>query len=312
MKAIMYHYIRPQDAEQPHLFYLHTDDFQRQLDHFEQEYGFISHEQWQTALTATEGKLPEGVVLTFDDGLIDHYHHVRPILAERGLWGIFYISSATLQAQQLLSVHRVHYLLGRFGGIRVLNVLEKLLDDRLFIEGFYEQLTAAPYAMQSMDEYSLRVKKIVNYALKPECKDSVLGELFVQLAGDESVVAQQFYMSAAQIREMADEGFTFGAHGHSHNLLTKFSADTLRAEVTGSVQALNGVLAQPSDTFCYPYGGPDAWNGQVLEELQQQQIRYGFCVEPADISAADLQQRPLCLPRYDCNTFPYGKARIAG
>jgi len=311
MKAIMYHYIRPQDAAQPHLFYLHADDFQRQLDHFEQQYSFVSQQQWQAALATPHEALSSGVVLTFDDGLIDHYRYVRPILAERGLWGIFYVSSATLQAQQLLSVHRVHYLLGRFGGTRVLNVLEQLLDDNLFIDGFYEQLKVAPYAMQSMDEHSLRVKKIVNYALKPECKGPLLGELFRQLAGDESAVAQQFYMNSAQIREMAAEGFTFGAHGHSHNLLSKFSGDSLSSEVSGSVQALNRVLAQPSDTFCYPYGGPDSWNDQVLSELQQQQIRYGFCVEPADISAADLQQRPLCLPRYDCNAFPHGKARIA-
>lgn len=310
MKAVMYHYVRPTDSAQPHLFYLHTDDFQRQLDHFEQQYGFVSQAQWQAALAAPLEALPSGVVLTFDDGLIDHYRYVRPILAERDLWGIFYVSSATLQAQQLLSVHRVHYLLGRFGGTRVLNVLEQLLDDRLFIDGFYEQLKAAPYAMQSMDEHSLRVKKIVNYALKPECKDPLLGELFRQLAGDESALAQQLYMSPAQIREMADDGFAFGAHGESHNLLTKFNGEALSREVVGAVDALNEHLAQPSDTFCYPYGGPDSYNNQVLAELQKRSIRYGFCVESADISVADLRERPLCLPRYDCNEFPYGKARI--
>lgn len=316
MKAIMYHYVRPQEVELPYLFYLHSDDFRRQLDHFGQEYGFVSKAQWLAALASAEGEpleaiLPEGVLLTFDDGLIDHYRYVRPILAERGLWGIFYVSSATLQAQQLLNVHRVHYLLGRFSGTRVLNVLERLLDDSLFIDGFYDQLKAAPYAMQSMDEHSLRVKKIVNYALRPECKDALLAQLFLQLVGDEGVVAKQFYMNSAQIREMEDSGFTFGAHGESHNLLTMFSGAALSAEVTGSVQAMDAVLAQPSETFCYPYGGPDSWNDKVLEELKQQGVSYGFCVESADITVGDLQQRPLWLPRYDCNEFPHGKARIA-
>ncbi len=309
-KSVMYHYVRPTNPAQPHLFHLNLDDFRRQLDYFEQTFGIVSQAQWQAALADPQA-LPEGVILTFDDGLIDCYQHVWPELSARGLWGIFYVSSATLQAQMLLSVHRVHYLLGRFGGTRVLNVLERLLDDSLFIDGFYEQLKAAPYAMQSMDEHSLRVKKIVNYALKPECKDAVLGQLFHQLAGDESAMAPQFYMSRAQIREMADDGFTFGAHGKSHNLLTKFSGADLTREVTGSIQMLNGVLAQPSNTFCYPYGGPDSWNDQVLAELQQQTIRYGFCVESAYITAADLQQRSLWLPRYDCNEFPHGKARIA-
>ena len=309
-KSIMYHYVRPTDTTQPHLFYLNFDDFRRQLDYFEKQSSIISQAQWQAALNEP-AELPDGVVLTFDDGLIDHYDHVWPELSARGHWGIFYVSSATLHAQNLLSVHRVHYLLGRFGGTRVLAVLETLLDDSLFIDGFYDQLKAVPYAMQSMDEHSLRVKKIVNYALKPECKDAVLRRLFQNLVGNESAVAQQFYMSPEQIREMADSGFTFGAHGKSHNLLTKFSSTELTCEVTGSIQALNDVLTQPSDTFCYPYGGPDSWNDQVLTELEQQAIQYGFCVESADISVADLQQRPLWLPRYDCNEFPHGKARIA-
>lgn len=307
-KSVMYHYVRPTDPNQPHLFYLNFDDFRRQLDYFEQQFGIMSRAQWQAALN-TPKELSDGVILTFDDGLIDHYQYVWPELHARGHWGIFYVSSATLHAQQLLSVHRVHYLLGRFGGTRVLNVLELLLDDSLFIEGFYEQLKAAPYAMQSMDEHSLRVKKIVNYALKPESKDAVLGKLLRKLKVDESAVAQQFYMSSEQIREMEDDGFTFGAHGKSHNLLTKFIGTELTREVTGSVQELDTVLSQPSNTFCYPYGGPDSWNDQVLEKLEQLSIEYGFCVEPADITPADIQQRPLWLPRYDCNEFPYGKAR---
>lgn len=305
----MYHYVRPFDLDQPHLFYLNLDDFEQQLEYFEQSIGIITRSQWYSALN-DQTELPSGVVLTFDDGLIDHYRYVYPLLKARNLWGIFYISSSALQAQQLLNVHRVHYLIGRFGGTRVLKVLDSLLSNDLFILGFYEQLEAAPYSKQTMDNDSLRVKKIVNYSLKPESKDLVLSQLFHKLAGDESIVSQQFYMNAEQITEMANDGFTFGAHGASHNLLTKFKGDTLSHEVTGSVKALNNCLPEQSDTFCYPYGGPDSWNQQVLKELQEQNIRYGFCVESTDITVADIQQRPLLLPRYDCNEFPFGQARI--
>lgn len=308
IKSVMYHYVRPFDLDQPHLFYLNLEDFEQQLEYFEQSIGIITRSQWYSALN-DQTELPSGVVLTFDDGLMDHYRYVYPLLKARNLWGIFYISSTTLQAQQLLNVHRVHYLLGRFGGTRVLKVLDSLLSNDLFIPGFYDQLEAAPYSKQTMDNDSLRVKKIVNYALKPESKDLLLSQLFNKLAGDESIVSQQFYMNAEQIAEMADDGFTFGAHGASHNLLTKFKGDTLSNEVTGSVTALNNCLPKRSDTFCYPYGGPDSWNQQVLKELQEQNIRYGFCVESKDITVADIQQRPLLLPRYDCNEFPFGQAR---
>lgn len=309
-KSIMYHYVRPTDDEQPHLFYLNLEDFERQLDYFEQHFGFVSQAQWFGALENSQ-QIPDGVILTFDDGLIDHYRYVYPLLKARGLWGVFYVSSATLQAAQLLSVHRVHYLLGRFGGTKVMDALEALVDESMFIEGFYDQLKAVPYAMQSMDEHSLRVKKMVNYAFRPELKDQVLGKLFQELVGDEAAIAKDFYMSREQIQEMSRDGFLFGAHGESHNLLTKFTSKVLTREVAGSVQAVNAVLDIPSNTFCYPYGGPDSWNDQVLGELDANCIQFGFCVEPQDITYRDLEQRRLCLPRYDCNQFPHGKARLA-
>jgi peptidoglycan/xylan/chitin deacetylase (PgdA/CDA1 family) len=307
----MYHYVRPTDQTQPHLFYLNLDDFRRQLDFFERTFGIVSKAQWQSAISNPQ-TLPNGIILTFDDGLMDHYEYVRPELKSRGLWGIFYTSSDTLRTQKMLNVHRVHYLLGRFGGPVVLSSLEAVLDDSLFIDGFLENLSSKPYAMQSIDECSLRVKTVVNYALKPGCKDDVLSRLFSVLVGDESVAAQSLYMNKAQICEMAEDGFTFGAHGASHNLLTKFSKPQLHNEVTESCQTLNKLLGQPAETFCYPYGGPDSWNDIVLEMLRKQNVKYSFCVEPTDITSSDLQQRPLSLPRYDCNEFPFGKSRNTG
>jgi peptidoglycan/xylan/chitin deacetylase (PgdA/CDA1 family) len=304
----MYHYVRPTDQQQPHLFYLNVDDFVKQLDFFEKNYGFVTREQWQT-FTENPNQLPQGVVLTFDDGLIDHYRYVYPILKARGIWGIFYISSSTLKADVLLSVHRVHYLLGRFGGEGVLAALNSVVNESMFIDGFYEQLKAVPYTMQSMDGDSVQVKKIVNYALKPEVKDTVLGRVFEILGLSEAAIAHDFYMKPEHIREMAMAGFSFGAHGSSHNLLTKFSGEELEAEVAGSVQLMNQVLPVISDTFCYPFGGVDSWNSEVLDSLQNQKIRYGFVVQSGDISSYDMANRPLCLPRYDCNEFPFGQAR---
>ena len=42
MKAIMYHYVRPQTEYQPDYYYLDVDDFRSQLDYFEEEFGFVS------------------------------------------------------------------------------------------------------------------------------------------------------------------------------------------------------------------------------------------------------------------------------
>ena len=118
MKAVMYHYVRADSPDFPHFRHLHTDDFKAQLDYFEKEYGFVKKDAFLNAFLG--GPLPSGMVLTFDDGLADHYVTVFPELQKRGLWGIFYVPTDPHMSGKMLSVHRTHLLLGAFGGNAVL------------------------------------------------------------------------------------------------------------------------------------------------------------------------------------------------
>jgi len=85
----MYHYVRPDEPNLPHLRHLHVDDFVKQLDYFGNEYGFISKEAFRECISSAEPA--KGVILTFDDGFKDHYRYVLPEMLKRNLWGIFYI-----------------------------------------------------------------------------------------------------------------------------------------------------------------------------------------------------------------------------
>ena len=71
MKAIMYHYVRPFDPEYPNFSNLDIDDFKKQLDFFESEYGFVNQEDFLSSFESKE--LPRGIILTFDDGLSCHH-----------------------------------------------------------------------------------------------------------------------------------------------------------------------------------------------------------------------------------------------
>ena len=87
----MYHYVRPSAAGLPYFPFLSLADFERQLDDFAESYGFVGREDF--VRWAEGGPAPEGVLLTFDDGLRDHAEFVLPALRARGLFGLFYVSS---------------------------------------------------------------------------------------------------------------------------------------------------------------------------------------------------------------------------
>ena len=50
MKAVMYHYVREYDSRLPFFKFLDVKNFEKQLDYFNSEYGFVSKEEWVQVL----------------------------------------------------------------------------------------------------------------------------------------------------------------------------------------------------------------------------------------------------------------------
>ncbi|GAA7237965.1 hypothetical protein HpCK35_29240 [Helicobacter pylori] len=118
MKIIMYHYIRESLKQLPKFRYLHIENFKKQLDFFEKEFGFITYDEFlylkENPLFCN--KLKNKILLTFDDGLKDHYNYVFNELVKRKLFGIFFVPTRIFKQKKALDVHRIHYLLGKMGG----------------------------------------------------------------------------------------------------------------------------------------------------------------------------------------------------
>src|SRR5688572_18669908 len=175
MKAIMYHYVRDFDSRYPYFKNLHIEDFKTQLDLFEAEMGFVSYDEFQESLVT--GNTPGGVILTFDDGLKDHFSYVLPVLQERGLWGIFYIPTFIYTRQQLLDVHRVHILLGKYAGKRVYKKLLQLIDESMLTHGHISEFKELTYSGQHNDDFTKLVKRTLNYYIGYAYRQPVMDAL---------------------------------------------------------------------------------------------------------------------------------------
>lgn len=61
-------------------------------------------------------------------------------------------------------------------------------------------------------------------------------------------------MDAHAVRQLRSEGCDFGSHAMSHPRLSTLSAEGQRHEIVGSKQALEDLLGERVDHFCYPFG----------------------------------------------------------
>src|SRR6267143_4668092 len=113
-KIIMYHYVRPiKNGTYPQIKGLELEGFIRQMEFFRKNCNFITTMQLLSCIY--DGKLvhENSILLTFDDGLKDHYLHVFPILQKFKVQGLFFPTAETIEANKVLDVHKIHFILAR-------------------------------------------------------------------------------------------------------------------------------------------------------------------------------------------------------
>lgn len=76
-------------------------------------------------------------------------------------------------------------------------------------------------------------------------------------------------LSWEQILEMRESGITFGAHTHTHPILTKISIEDAEREIMQSKNILENKLGEPIKIFSYPFGWPKTFNESIIKVLKK-------------------------------------------
>jgi peptidoglycan/xylan/chitin deacetylase (PgdA/CDA1 family) len=307
MKAVMYHYVRKFDPDLPYFAFLNVDSFKKQLDYFEADGGFVAQDEFLNVWREV-APLPDGYVLTFDDGFRDHFDFVLPELKKRGLWGIFYVCTGPYTQSLKLAVHRIHHILGARPATEILAQMRTLIKDEMLTHKGVAAFQDATYPTQDLDGATKEVKRTLNYYLSNQWRDYVIDEL-VKALGVESQL-KELYLSEKELQTMQDDGMLIGSHSVTHPVFSKLSESEQANEIDNSFDYLESTLGRlTSRTFCYPYGRAHSFTSTTEALLDDASCEFGFAVEPRDINEEDVKRRQA-LPRYDCNQFVHGKVQI--
>ena len=312
MKAIMYHYVRRPLPEMPNFGHLHVDDFCQQLDYFSKDHVFPTLQEFKEAL-ASGRPIENSIILTFDDGFKDHYEFVFPELQRRGMWGFFFVPTMPYTRNRLLDVHRVHLLIGKFGGEKIYQSLQNLVTDDMLSHNNIKEFSERTYnvhANQKNNKYTVLAKRTLNYFISYQYREKVLDKLMEIFFPDDTGISGDFYMKPSELKEMADAGMVIGNHTISHPVLSKLDLAEQRNEIETSFEYFDNILGgYDLKSFCYPYGGFHSFSNATEQILSDCGTVCSFNVEARDIDANDLTSRPQALPRYNCNIFPFGSYR---
>jgi peptidoglycan/xylan/chitin deacetylase (PgdA/CDA1 family) len=270
LTVMMYHYIRdPGDAAEARsgIPGMPVKTFESQLDELSKQHTFVTWLDVRAALQEDRPLPNVACLLTFDDGVCDHYLNAFRILYQRKLSGLFFVMDR-LESDGFILAHRIHFLLAKLGlpGLRDA-IWERLnpLQREQFTQA--EKKYQLKYPPISLDGQINLLKAVLQRDLSSDV-NRILPELFEIHIGPEIELAQNYYLNTDQIREMAAGGMHFGGHSRNHPWFDWIDAEALAAEIKASADWIRQFEPGPW-AFAYPYGGLSEDSPILLKE-------YGF------------------------------------
>jgi peptidoglycan/xylan/chitin deacetylase (PgdA/CDA1 family) len=238
-------------------------------------------------------ELPRGTLftaVTFDDGYIDCYTLVKPVLDDLGIRGIFFIPVAILETRRLGWWDMAAYLLKR--------------STRDFIE-----IDGRRFALGSQLPYTLR--QILNlFKLEPaERTDGLLARLAkaceVEPPGKDRQSAE--LMDWTQVCRLREAGHSVGSHAWSHRTLATLKPEEQAREIGESRRELQAITGSNVISFAYPVGGPQHFNETSVKLVRSAGYEQAFSFNTG-ISALPINDR-FRIPRESAKSFALLKAK---
>jgi len=245
--TVMWHYVRDADAE-PRVGagFVDVATFDAQLDRIGRLRTIVGWRQVAEALAGGRPLPSDAVLLTFDDGVVDHHRTVLPRLADRGWPAVFFVT-ARRPGDRLAVGHRIHVLLADHSPAELRNaVVDRLaLVDGAAFRAAERRERAAGFA--PIDVLKRALQRDVADVAGP-----ILSALIDERHGSEPEVADALHLSADQVAELRAAGMTIGGHGRRHLWFDWEPEDRVRAEIADSATFLAADLKPWA--FAYPYG----------------------------------------------------------
>jgi peptidoglycan/xylan/chitin deacetylase (PgdA/CDA1 family) len=264
--SVMYHYVRDNEKENtPNLNSLDINNFKKQLDWLEDNFEPMSFVEYDKCVKENS-KFPDNkFLLTFDDGLKDHFTYVYPELKKRELWGQFYINSQVYLEKEPLAVHITHMILDKIGAEKyTMLVQDELKNYGVNIEDFHLE------GVYRYDDISYgAIKRLMNYLLEYGIRDQIIDNLFFQFFNSKKQFCRDVYCNESEIAEMIRGGMVIGSHTHSHKVLSRLSYSKQYEELKMSYDYVSETFNIINPVFCFPYGHTHTYNQDTLNILKE-------------------------------------------
>jgi peptidoglycan/xylan/chitin deacetylase (PgdA/CDA1 family) len=194
------------------------------------------------------------IVVTFDDGLVDHAP-VASVLEAAGIRGVFFLTSRPLVEHLPLAVHKVHWLRATTPPDDFREEFNGLVpSDRAETAHPNQDAEAAAKIYVYDQPADAMLKYRINFRLPHDVVDAVTTTMMEFRGISLADFCQGTYLDAGGVRALQDAGHLVACHGHSHTPFSRLDPDELATDINANLDCLGDILGARPRWVSYPYG----------------------------------------------------------
>lgn len=281
---------------------IRAEEFERQLRHLKANYNIVAPADllaWRKGQSALPTR---AVLLTCDDGLVNHLTDMLPILATENLKCLFFVLGGITGASAkrsttegggeergMLWYEELFLLLRqkaqdstRQSPTRQSSALQGApAERRAYWWGEVQRLSQID--ADARREFLDGLRESLGRCAEPELNlaNPVSCRRFALMNGDE-------------VRQLAAAGMTIGAHTLTHPILSQLSVEQARVEIAESRSRLESLLEREVWALAYPFGDPTSVTPEVLAIAERAGYAAAFLNYGGGLGAS---LAPYALPR---------------
>ena len=296
--SVMYHYVRDlPNTEFPEIRGILTSKFEEQIIFLKKHFSFITVNDYAEFVQGKKILKPNSIMLTFDDGLKDHYTNVFPILKKHNIKATLYPLTNPITKKIVQPVQKVHFLFAKIGDDKFREEYNMILktDFGKFFDKYEVNDKEIPGVNYRWDPPKVKNLKYMIGIMPDDLKNKILNKIFPLHFDDEKSFSEELYLNKEEIKEMSEDGQEFGSHTLSHPILSSLNEEMQKEEIYESKKIIEKILNKKINSFCYPYG---KYNETTLKLVKNASYTNGIIVNPEDnTKSTNLFE----INRYDCN-----------
>jgi len=216
------------------------DYFKEQIRYFRKWFTFIPLDEALDRLD--KGLSLKGYMsVTTDDGFAENYTLIAPYLLKEKIPATFFLINECIDNRNLMWRNKLAYISNKLGESGTMKLMKEFA---------MQQKIPLPRRKDTLLSWSKRVFSMEN-------KEKLTDLLWNKSNMDP---LQQFlserkpYMTVQQIRELSEQGFSFGAHTSTHPYCERLNYDQLESEISGSLMGIYEKTGIKVRFFSYPFG----------------------------------------------------------